>query len=355
MRWHLYCRVVDNLGDIGVAWRLAADLASRGEDVRLAVDDASALAWMAPGGVHRVEVCAWTDATAAAPNVVVELFGGGIPADVAASAAAATPAPVTINIEHLSAERYVERSHGLPSPRTTAQGLPLTTWYVYPGFTEGTGGLLRERNLLERRQAFDADAWLRTIGVPSRSGERRVGLFCYADSAVPALIDALRHAPTLLLLAHGNATDQGRAALGPSMACGALRAVALPRLSQGDFDRLLWTCDLDFVRGEDSLVRAIWSGVPFVWQLYVQDDGAHRAKLAAFLDLFLSAAPVPLAGAVRSLFERWNDGARRSLDDSALAPALLDAWAAHCRRWRAELVARDDLVTQLIRFAGSKR
>ncbi len=355
MRWHLYCRVVDNLGDIGVAWRLAADLASRGEAVRLAVDDASALAWMAPDGAPRVEICAWTAAAAAAPDVVVELFGGGIPGEVEACAAAGARAPVIVNVEHLSAERYVERSHGLPSPRTTAQGRPFTTWYVYPGFTEGTGGLPRERDLLERRRAFDPDAWLRTIGVPSRAGERRVGLFCYADSAVPALIDALQPSPTLLLLAHGAAADQGRAVLGPSMACGALRAVALPPLSQVDFDRLLWSCDLEFVRGEDSLVRAIWSGVPFVWQLYVQDDGAHRAKLAAFLDLFLAGAPAQLAGAVRSLFERWNDGAPRSLDDSALAPALLDAWAAHCRRWRAELVARDDLVTQLIRFAGSKR
>ncbi len=78
MRWHLYCRVVDNFGDIGVAWRLAADLASRGEDVRLAVDDASALAWMAPGGADRVEVCAWSDAARTSPDVVLELFGGAL-------------------------------------------------------------------------------------------------------------------------------------------------------------------------------------------------------------------------------------------------------------------------------------
>lgn len=355
MRWHLYCRVVDNFGDIGVAWRLAADLASRGEDVRLAVDDASALAWMAPGRADRVEVCRWTGAAPIAPDVVVELFGGGIPDEVAAAAAAAPRSPLVVNVEHLSAESYVERSHGLPSPRLTEHGLPFTTWYFYPGFTEETGGLLRERGLLERRLQFDADRWLASIGVATRPGERRVSLFCYANRAVPSLLEALSDPPTLLLLAPGAASDEARACLGSSMTRGALRAMSLPHLSQVDFDRLLWACELNFVRGEDSLVRAIWSGAPFVWQLYGQADGAHVAKLDAFLDRFLADAPTPLASAVRSLFARWNVAAAGQLDALPLRGALFDDWTAHCQRWRDGLAARDDLVTQLIRFAESKR
>ncbi len=61
MHWDLFCRVIDNFGDIGVCWRLAADLGARGESVRLWVDDASALAWMAPQGSAGVEVLRWTD------------------------------------------------------------------------------------------------------------------------------------------------------------------------------------------------------------------------------------------------------------------------------------------------------
>ncbi len=352
MRWHLYCRVVDNFGDIGVAWRLAAGLASRGEEVRLAIDDASALAWMAPGGADRVEVRAWTDAAAMAPDIVVELFGGGI-ADKAAIDA--SPPPVFVNVEHLSAETYVDRSHGLPSPRRTVRDLRFTTWYFYPGFTAATGGLLREPDLIERRREFDPEAWLTSIGVRPHPGERRVSLFCYPDSAVQSLIDALAHEPTLLLLAHGAATVQARACLGSSLRRGGLRAVALPSLAQIDFDHLLWSCDLNFVRGEDSLVRAMWAGVPFVWQLYEQADGAHHVKLAAFLDRFLADAPATLSGAVRSLFTRWNGSTAGLLDSAALDGSLPDDWTAQCRRWRAGLVARDDLVTQLIRFVGSKR
>ena len=54
--WDIFCQVIDNFGDIGVCWRLAADLAARGHQVRLWVDDASALHWMAPQGAAGVEV-----------------------------------------------------------------------------------------------------------------------------------------------------------------------------------------------------------------------------------------------------------------------------------------------------------
>ena len=61
MLWDLFCRVIDNFGDIGVCWRLAADLAARGETVRLWVDDPAPLRWMAPHGAPRVDVHGWTD------------------------------------------------------------------------------------------------------------------------------------------------------------------------------------------------------------------------------------------------------------------------------------------------------
>jgi len=53
---------------------------------------------------------------------------------------------------------------------------------------------------------------------------------------------------------------------------------------QDAFDEMLWACDLNFVRGEDSLVRALWAGQPLVWQIYPQHDDAHHGKLHAFLD-----------------------------------------------------------------------
>ena len=355
MRWTLICRVVDNFGDVGFAWRLAADLAGRGEQVRLAIDDARALAWMAPQVAAGVRVVDWDAASAVASDVLVETFGCGWPERVSAELSTAAARPVCVNVEHLSAESFVARSHGLPSPRFTAEGESLPNWFFYPGFGAGTGGLLREPTLLERRQAFgDGRDWLADLGIEREDGERCVSLFCYPEAPVDALLDALSTAPTLVLLTPGAATDQALARLGPGGRRGRLRAVSLPSLSQADFDRLLWSCDLDFVRGEDSLVRAIWAGTPFVWQAYVQQDGAHRAKIEAFLDLFLVDASTTLATGVRRLFAAWNGLA----DAAALQPIEgIDfiEWAAHCRSWRDRLAVQSDLSSALIAFVASTR
>ncbi len=353
MRWSIFCRVVDNYGDIGFAWRLSADLAARGEDVRLFVDDRRALAWMAPAGSAGVEVLDWDDAAAAASEVLVETFGCGLPERVDAELAVATHRPVCINVEHVSAESFVERSHGLPSPRFSEAGETRTTWFFYPGFSERTGGLLREPGLLQRRREFgDGRGWLAAMGIERREAERCVSLFCYRNPAVDALLDTLSGAPTLLLLTPGPATEQARALLGPGLRRGALRAVCLSALAQPDFDRLLWSCDINFVRGEDSLVRAIWAGAPFVWQIYPQDDGVHVAKLDAFLDGFVQGAQVPLAAAIRETFAVWN-----GLDSTRPMLALPDAaaWAAHSRLWRDRLATHPDLVGTLLEFVASKR
>ena len=95
MRWDVFCRVVDNYGDIGVAWRLAAQLGEHGESVRLWLDDASALAWMAPAGARGVTVQPWGGAAQVEPvEVVLETFGCGLP-DAYAARLAASPSTRT--------------------------------------------------------------------------------------------------------------------------------------------------------------------------------------------------------------------------------------------------------------------
>lgn len=341
--WDLFCRVIDNHGDLGVCWRLACDLASRGETVRLVVDDASALAWMAPQGHARVEVLPWPadDAPAHAPaEVVIEAFGCDPPAAYVARMAACAPAPVWINLEYLSAEAWVERSHRLPSP----QGNGPTKWFFFPGFTPATGGLLREPGLLARRAAHDAPAWLAAQGLAPRAGERVATLFCYDNPALPALLPALAARPTLLLATPGPAQRQ---LAGLELPQG-LRVVALPWLTQPDFDRLLWSAELNLVRGEDSLVRALWAGAAFVWQAYPQHDGVHHAKVQALLDRL---QPPP---AVAALWRAWNGAPGVAL------PALPDTapgahWKAAVAGLRARLAAQDDLVTQLRTFVATRR
>jgi len=350
MEWDLFCRVIDNHGDLGVCWRLAADLVTRGESVRLWVDNASALAWMAPPGHAGVSVRPWPDAQAHQPgDVVIEAFGCDLPDAFVVRMARRTPPPVWINLEYLSAEAYVERSHGLPSPQQSGPGAGLTKWFFYPGFASATGGLLREPDLLARQAAFDATAWLAAHGLQRRRDERIWSLFCYDNPALPDLLEALPSEPTLLLVTPGPAARQVSAVLGAALARGALRAVLLPYLSQRDYDHLLWSCDLNLVRGEDSFVRAQWAGVPFVWQIYPQHDGAHLVKLDAFLARHLAGVDADLAQEVAALWRGWNGGRATTLRWPA-APT----WSAQCRAWRAQLLALPDLTTGLIRCAREK-
>jgi uncharacterized repeat protein (TIGR03837 family) len=353
VRWDIYCRVIDNFGDIGVCWRLARELAARGERVRLVADDLSALRWMAPRGAPGVTTLAWADAADIEAEVVIEAFGTRLPDATQTTLARRAPAVTWINLEYLSAEAYVERSHGLPSPQLQGPAAGATKHFFFPGFTPATGGLMREASLIAQRAAFDRDTWLAARGWPRRRHERVVVLFGYAQPALAELLGRIAAEPTLLLLAGGPLQAAALDAIDRQPRHRRLRAVALPFLSQIEFDRLLWSADLAFVRGEDSPVRAIWAAVPFVWQLYRQPDGAHAPKLEAFLERLLGGAPAHLADAIGACFRAWNAaraGAFEGLPWPDPAP-----WRRQVEAFRSTLLTQVDLTTQLQQFVASRR
>ena len=352
MQWDLFCRVVDNFGDIGVCWRLATDLASRGERVRLWADDASALRWMAPDSATGVSVLPWPEPLPAVEpgDVVIEAFGCNPPPSFVQRMVSRRVAPAWINLEYLSAEAGVERNHRLQSPQLSGAGVGLAKTFFYPGFTAQTGGLLRETDLMKRRLAFDPAAWLHSIGLERRADENVVSLFCYDNPALPNLLNSLAQQPTLLLATSGPAAQQVRRVLGSTLQRGELRAQVLPLLTQRDYDHLLWACDVNFVRGEDSFVRAQWAAQPFVWQIYPQDGGIHRIKLDAFLDRLLAGADADLAHLTRHLWHTWNGF---SLQPMRFASP--SSWQLHCVVWRDELLKHKDLASQLLSFVAETR
>ncbi len=200
--WDIFCNVVDNYGDIGIAWRLARGLVGEhGLAVRLWVDDLHAFQRIWPAiavDVDRqtcesVAVCAWRMPFAAVQpaQVVIEAFGCALPESYLTAMSLQVPPPVWINLEYLSAEPWVAEHHGLPSPHPR---LPLTKYFFFPGYTAGTGGLLAEADLAGRRAAFvrtGAGAFWRRLGLGAPQPEElRVSLFAYENPALPALLDA---------------------------------------------------------------------------------------------------------------------------------------------------------------------
>ena len=381
--WDIFCQVIDNHGDIGVCWRLAAQLAQRGQQVRLWVDQPAALAWMAPGGAPGVQVLPWSGDSPSGVtepgDVVIEAFGCQLPDRFITRMAAMQPPPRWINLEYLSAEAYVERCHGLSSPQFSGPGAGLVKTFVYPGFTLRTGGLLHG-DVPGEADGPAIQRWLGDCGWATRPEERPQELsllvFCYDN---PALPDLLRHwaslagQPVLLRLAPGPMQTRLAAADWPA----SVRCVSLTPVSQPRFDQLLAASDINLVRGEDSFVRAqLASDAPFLWQIYPQHDQAHVAKLAAFLDLYLHGADPALAGAVRQAFlavnglltgaqlaDAANPGSELAIPCPPPWPPRLplppwpplQAWRAWHSRWRERLLDQPDLCSHLISLAGKAR
>lgn len=414
-RWDIFCQVIDNYGDLGVSWRLAVQLAGRGQRVRLWVDDASALAWMAPDGCDGVSTHGFAQAGPefVPGDVVIEAFGCALPPPVIEAIARASRdqdqdqdrdrdranpehedieerdvrgdredrrnrseraeaeergGVCWINLEYLSAEAYVGRSHGLMSPVYGSAAGGAHKWFFFPGFTADTGGLLREPELLGERARFDRAVWLAQHGI-AWHGEPVVTLFCYEPPHLAELLRALAQTPALLLVAAGRATAAVRAENeqnaknmeramhathaglereGVSPGRGRSRTVFLPFVSQAEFDRMLWCGDCNFVRGEDSLVRALWAGAPFVWQPYPQEDAVRDAKLSALLDWL--GAPDSLRG-----FHRIWDGREEGALPADLVVAPPESWRACVAAARARALTQDDLVTRLLRFVAKNR
>lgn len=374
--WDVFCNVIDNYGDIGIAWRLARELAGEhGVAVRLWVDDLHAFRHIWPAidaDADRqvregVTVCAWRApfAPVEPAQVVVEAFGCALPEAYLGAMSERSPPPVWINLEYLSAESWVAAHHGLPSPHPR---LPLTKYFFFPGYTPDTGGLLADAGLAERRRAFAAatPAFWRELGLATPGAdELRVSLFAYENPALPALLDAWAadSRPITCLVPEGRAIPQLATWLavpalraGDGYRRGALRLHILPFSDQDAYDRLLWACGLNFVRGEDSCVRAQWAARPLVWQAYPQADAAHFDKLDALLARYTEGLDCAAAEAVSGMWRHWN-GMPRAV---GLAACWL-AWRAHqvaierhAEAWSDHLGKVGRLTVKLVEFAENR-
>ena len=366
----LFCRVIDNLGDIGVMWRLARQLThEKYWNIRLWVDDLSALQRLVPAidpeqacqqqaGIHVHDWSLPWPTTVEPRAVAIAGFSCDLP-EPFLHKMAQQRRTTWLQLDYLSAEPWVSDFHGRPSPRTDG----LTPIFFFPGFEAGTGGLLKEADLITERQQWQqnkrkARQWLQSLGVTGLEGSeaqegrpKLVSLFCYPEAPLDALKEGLQRVASL-------ATGLWRAPVKvlvpadvdlPSWVVEPrgerVSWHRIPFLAPADYDTLLWSMDLNFVRGEDSFVRAIWAGRPLVWQPYAQPEKAHLNKLNAWL------ARTGLPPEAQDTMSCWADRSKNDYFASAMARALSpDAW----RTWEAaseahsqRLARQTDLASQI--------
>ncbi|MEY3171843.1 MAG: hypothetical protein RJA27_923 [Pseudomonadota bacterium] len=311
---HLTCKVIDFFGDIGVAWRIAKQLKiDFNIEVHLLVDDLVTTKRLIPSidlslqkqTINGINICHCDfseDSTSLPPppDFLFNVFNIDLPHSY--KTLIKRKKSKYIVIEYLSAEPWVDNFHLKPSIDPQS-GLIKT--YFYPGFTNQTGGLIREKGLFLRREAFDQSRRKKLI--QSLGGDPNlysISLFYYPIQKIEVFLDVIDHInkpaqffiPQYLfdLLKLKNNYQF-------------IHIIPYPFLNHDDFDNLLWSCDLNFVRGEDSWTRAIWAGKPFIWQPYIQENNIHLIKLKAFLKRYYEACDQDLSEILIKIHDDWSN------------------------------------------------
>ena len=399
----IFCSVVDNFGDIGICWRLARQLAHEHQwQVQLYVDDLVSFAKICPQvkvdaprqRILDIQVSHWNAELVASwqadsspqqplrdlpqqsqntelpelatPYLVIEALACTVPEGYLRQVARQNPQALWLNLEYLSAEDWVEGCHGLPSPQSV---VPLTKYFFFPGFTSATGGLLREQSIVRQAQNLQQDSegqrnFWQQLGIDdAHEYQLRISLFAYGQANIASwLTNIAQQGPKTLMLVPSGVLAQQLCAIYPELnsqtgqkrlELGQLTLVLMPFIAQPDYDLLLACCDINFVRGEDSVIRAHWAGRPFIWQIYRQEQQAHRQKLNDFLAKQLALATPELAALIQKAHDLWD----LELDFSEIWPEYLkniDKIQNHTIVWQQFLTQQQDLASNLVRFVEKK-
>ncbi|MDZ7924429.1 MAG: elongation factor P maturation arginine rhamnosyltransferase EarP [Marinagarivorans sp.] len=403
-RWHIFCRVVDNYGDIGVCWRLAKQLAQEHKiAVTLWVDDLVSFNAICPPvnprsseqtvvgiGIRQWPTLHTTFTPDVIPDVIIEAFACELPAhyrlamqqkwqqhstaQLQTKRALTTQAFAWINLEYLSAEPWVESCHLSPSP---VEGMRKT--FFFPGFSAKTGGLMFDHTLIElgqklqqprEQQAAIERLCQRTQTPTPPQAARHISLFAYPNAPIKSLIDALMadNKPTQLWLLGDNLNEAMAKLMGHPVVSshqyrqGHLNITCLPMLAQNDYDLLLALADFNCVRGEESFVRAQMLGKPMLWHIYPQEEHAHHDKLDAFLNHYCDCdtSDNTLNELIKQLHQLWNGVANPEEKIHYLNQKpwpdtlkLMTQWQEHAKIWQQKLLNNGDLTTKLVRFCSS--
>ncbi|MDO5352924.1 MAG: elongation factor P maturation arginine rhamnosyltransferase EarP [Succinatimonas sp.] len=342
---HIFCDVIDNFGDAGFCLRLSRDLC-KFYNVTLFCNNLDVLKKITNKedlSLSKLQICSWIDSNDSyqVPNIVIEAFSCRAP-DYLIEKYKKTP-PLIIELEYLTAEPFADDCHGLTS---FSDGLP--RYFFFPGFTSKTGGLIFETEFIESVNKFPNI---------STSSTKKLTLFSYHEANYKSLIKALSKSKFNfeinvfegLQLEAINKNLNTNLHIGESITIDNLNFKVQPMVSQREYDQMLISSDLNLVRGEDSIVRAMFCGKPFLWNIYPQKEDAHKFKLEALF------ARMKEFIAEKDLIEQI-EAINLSYNNYGLALETLNfddiytSWASLSKKWSFYLQSLGSLTTNLHKF-----
>ena len=355
----LFCSVIDNYGDIGVCYRLARELSRNHKFVSLYVDDLQALRTIEPSFPLNatkyqlspsIIIKYWSkvceDYTPA--DVIIECFACNLDESYIKKMTSRT---LWINLEYLSAESWIEGCHKLPS----FQNNGVNKYFFFPGFTNKTGGLNFEENYPLITYDYARHKVQELLQLPVSSIDRfTVQIFTYETPQLFPLLSAiLKHHPdTIFLLPEGRSTKyllETRASDTKKLQAMYPNALwhAFPMQQQEAYSYIIKACDLNVVRGEDSITQAVINGRPFLWHIYQQKDNIHLNKLRAFTELLTQNTTPKLRSIIEQAFLALDNSSSNTCSASVIFNEFMIEYCqifGLCKTWSESLIDRKSVV-----------
>ena len=282
----IFCQVIDNYGDVGVAYRLAREFKRvyPNKKLRFVINQIEELNLIRKS--EDIEIILYKDISKIenSADLIIESFGCEIPKEYMDKAL--KNSKLIINLEYFSAEKWVDDFH----LQESFLGGNLKKYFFIPGLSEESGGILLDNEFLERKKKVEANKeyYLEKFGIKEKYD--LIGSVFSYEKNFDSLIEELKKLDKKIILLilsektqknfikyfdNGNNYDK-------------IKFVKLPFFTYDKYEELLALCDFNLVRGEDSFVRALLLGKPFLWHIYPQDENTHIEKLESFLEKYCS-------------------------------------------------------------------
>lgn len=302
----IFCEIIDNYGDIGVVYRISKELKKLFRDAKIRIvlnrlaefkainKEVKDLEYQEVNGlicVTKNYVENNMDSFGVA-DLFIEAFGCEVPEEYVNLAK--KKSKLWINLEYLSGEKWIEDFH---LQESLIGSDTLKKIFYMPGFSKKSGGVIIDSGFLERIQkGMEQREAILSHHFPNFDFKNKfIGTIFSYEKNFDNLLKTLENKENTVLILMGEKTQEsfekilrkkGIENFGNWIKYGKIDIMRADFLSQEEYEEIISAVDFNFTRGEDSFVRSILLGKPFMWHIYLQEDKAHMDKINAFVDRF---------------------------------------------------------------------
>ncbi len=337
----IFCEIIDNFGDIGVVYRVSKELKKIFQNVRIIIvlnrlEEFKAINKRVKdvdyqeidGLIYITEKYLEDNIDSfGTADIFIEAFGCNVFEGYIKKAKESSK--LWINLEYLSGEKWIEDFH---LQESLIDSKTLKKIFYMPGFSEKSGGVIIDSSFLERKEygAENREKVLEKYFPNCDFNNKLVGTIFSYERNFENLLDVLKdYGKETFLILMGEKTHKSFSEIlqkkltenfGKIVKYDKITMLYADFLSQEEYEEVISAVDFNFTRGEDSFVRGILLGKPFMWHIYLQEEKAHMDKIKAFTERFkesvneLSDEDKKILDYYLNLLEEYNDRDKNSFE-----------------------------------------